>query len=289
MRKSVRHRLVWVGLLVLVAGVLSGCSVGSDDADPTRTSEPALMATTPATPIEPATATTSPTLSPPTPTAEPPTPTQTATPSPTATATPIPRVPLGNITPLDPAVLTNFSLSMETELRGVPGQSDFVTSLLILQAAPDRYYLRSTTGGASIESWLVDGTTYLTQADGSVAQLPEGSDTALFSPALLVQTVPTVSGETLGVSLGVEEVGGRQATRYRVDGEDLLASAGWLPGDSATDVEGQLEIWIDNELNIILRQESDVRWENTDGSTGSFTGRYEVTNVSTTEPVTAPG
>jgi hypothetical protein len=185
--------------------------------------------------------------------------------------------------------VTNYSLSTEFDLRGVPGQSDLAISLLILQAAPNHYYLRSTSGSAGIESWLVDGTTYLTQADGSVAELPEGSDTALFSPSLLVQTIPTISGETQGVNLGAEFVGGRQSTHYRIDAEDLFATATWLPGDSATDIEGQVDVWIDSELSIILRQDSNVRWENADSSPGSFIGRYEVTNVSTTEPVTAPG
>jgi hypothetical protein len=196
---------------------------------------------------------------------------------------------LGTITPLDPNVVTNYSLSTDIELRGVPGQSDFVMSLLILQAAPNHYYLRSTSGGAGIESWLVDGTTYLTQADGSVAELPEGSDTALFSPALLVQTIPALSGDTIGQMLGVDDVGGRQATHYQVDGEDLVESVSWLPGDGASDIEGQVDVWIDNELRIVLRQVSDVRWENSDGSPGSFVGNYEITNVTTTQPVTAPG
>jgi hypothetical protein len=198
-------------------------------------------------------------------------------------------VPLGTITPLDPNAIPNFSLSTNIELRGVPGQTDFVMSLLILQAAPNHYYLKSTSGESGIESWLVDGTTYLTQADGSVARLPDGSDTALFSPALLVQTIPNVSGDTVGIDLGVEDVGGRQATHYQIDAEDLFETAPWLPGDSATDIEGQVDVWIDTELRIILRQESNVRWENADGSPGSFVGHYEVTNVTTTEPVTAPG
>lgn len=289
MSESVRRRLVLVGLLVLVASVLNGCIVGSDDADPTSTTSATPLATTPVSPISTATATTPATPPTATSTPDPPTPTRTPTPRPTATATPIPKEPLGNLSPLDPAIVTNYSLSAEIELRGIPNQSDFVMSLLILQAAPNHYYLRSTSGNSAIESWLVDGTTYLTQADGSVARLPEGSDTALFSPALLVQTVPTVSGDTLGVPLGVEDVGGRQATHYRIDGEDLLASASWLPGDSASDVEGQIDIWIDNERRIVLRQESDLRWENTDGTAGSYVGRYEITNVNTTEPVTAPG
>jgi hypothetical protein len=289
-RESVRRRLVWAGTLVLVASLFGGCIIGSDDADSTSTvmASPSLTMTTadPTVTVAPsATATTAP----PTETPMPPTATATRTPRPTATATPIPKLPIGIIAPLDPQVVTNYSLSTEIELRGVPGQSDFVMSLLILQAAPNHYYLKSTSGGSGIESWLVDGTTYLTQADGSVAQLPDGSDTALFSPALLVQTVPTVSGETAGMNLGVEEVGGRQATHFRIDAEDLFATAPWLPADSATDIEGQVEVWIDNGLSIILRQEADVRWENAGGTPGLFVGRYEVTNVTTTEAVTAPG
>lgn len=291
MRESVRRRLVWAGTLVLVAGLFGGCIVGSDDADPTSTVEasPSRTAATAADPTVTAAPSATETTAPPTQTPVPPTATATPTPRPTATATPLPKVPIGTITPLDPDVVMNYSLSTEIELRGVPGQSDFVMSLLILQAAPNRYYLKSTSGGSGIESWLVDGTTYLTQADGSVAQLPDGSDTALFSPALLVQTAPIVSGETAGVNLGTEDVGGRQTTRYRIEAEDLFATAPWLPGDNATNIDGQVEVWIDNELSIIMRQVSDVRWENADGTPGSYVGRYEVTNVTTTEPVTAPG
>ncbi len=291
MRESVRRRLVWAGTLVLVASLFGGCIVGSDDTDPTSTAEPppSLTATTTADPTVTIAPSATATTAPPTETLVPPTATSTPTSRPTATATPLPKVPLGTITPLNPTAVTNYSLSTEIELRGVPGQSDFVMSLLILQSAPNHYYLKSTSGGSGIESWLVDGTTYLTQADGSVAQLPDGSDTALFSPTLLIQTVPMVSGETVGVDLGVEDVGGRQATHYRIEASDLFETAPWLPGDSATDTEGQLEVWIDNELSIIVRQESDVRWENADGTSGSFVGRYEVTNINTTEPVTAPG
>jgi hypothetical protein len=290
-RESVRRRLVWAGTLVLVASVFGGCIVGSDDPDPTSTVDApqSLTATTPAGPTETVAPSATATAAPPTRTPVPPTATRTPTPRPTATATPLPKVALGTITPLDPNAVTNYSLSTEIELRGVPGQSDFVMSLLILQSAPDHYYLKSTSGGSGIESWLVDGTTYLTQADGSVAQLPNGGDTALFSPTLLIQTVPMVSGETVGVNLGVEDVGGRQATHYRIEAGDLFATATWLPGESATDIAGQAEVWIDNELSIIVRQESDVRWENVDGTPGSFVGRYEVTNITTTEPVTAPG
>ncbi|HEX5164050.1 MAG TPA: hypothetical protein VFV93_01540, partial [Thermomicrobiales bacterium] len=196
---------------------------------------------------------------------------------------------LGEIAPLDPNVVTNYSLSTNLELKGIPRQADFVMSLLILQSAPDHYYLRSTSGDSGIESWLVDGTTYLTQADGSVASIPQGSDTALFSPSLLVQTIPAISGDVVGIMAGVEEVSGRQATHYTVDGEDLLDKTSWLPGDTADDIDGQVDIWIDNELHIIVRQESNVTWNNRDNTQGSFVGHYEVTNIGTTEPVTAPG
>lgn len=289
MRKSVSHRLVWVVLLVVVAVALSACIDGSDDADPTATSEPLAIATTVASPIVQATSTATVVATQPAPTSTsvPPT-TRTPTPQPTATVTPVPKVALGAINPLDPFVLTNFTLNAGIEVRGVPNQSDVAMTLLVIQAAPDRYYLKSTSGSAGIESWLVDGTTYLTQADGSVAQLPGDSDTALFSPALLVQTVPTVSGDTVGIQLGTEDIGGRQATKYQIDGEDLLPTAAWLPGDGTSAVEGQVDVWIDSELGIILRQESNVGWTNSDGSTGSFSGVYEVLNISTTEPVTAP-
>lgn len=288
MSSSVRHRLIWAGVLLLTVGILSACSVGSSDPDPTSTAASAPPTTT-IEPTRPDATATPESTSTPTRTPVPPTPTQTATPSPTATATPIPRVPIGTITPLNPAVVTNFTLTTDLQLRGVPGQADFVMSLLILQAAPNHYYLRSTTGDSGIESWLVDGTTYLTQADGSVAQLPEGSDTALFSPALLVQTIPVISGETIGIVVGIEDVNGRQTTHHQIEGEDLLSSTVWLPGNEATNVKGTLDIWIDNETQLVIRRVADVSWRNSDRSEGSFVSAFDLTNITTTEPVTAPG
>jgi hypothetical protein len=287
-RKSVSRRLVWIAVVLVASALLSACIVGSDD-DPTATVEATTAPTEAASPST-AESTATATQVPSTPTPEPPTATatSTSTPSPTPTATAIPKVPLGAITALNPSAIQNFSLSTDVELRGVPNQTDFVTSLLILQSAPNHYYIRSTTGGSGLESWLVDGTTYLTQADGSVAELPDGSDTALFSPALLVQTIPTLSNETLATPLGFEDVSGRQATRYQIDAEDLLASTSWLPAD-VRDEDGQVDVWIDTELGIVLRQDANVTWENGDGTAGSYIIRYEVTNVGTTEPVRAPG
>lgn len=285
---SVRHWLVLAGVLLLTTGMLSACSFGSSDPDPTSTSNADLPTST-SEPIErepTATETSTPT---PTVTPVPPTATQTATPSPTPTVTPIPRVPIGETTPLDPAVITNYTLTTDLKLRGISGQTDFLMGLLILQAAPNHYYLKSTTGGSGIESWLVDGTTYLTQADGSVARLPQGSDTALFSPALLIQTIPTISSETVGIEVGVEEVNGRQTTHFRVDGRDLFESTPWLPREETSDVRGTLDIWIDNDTRLVIRRETDVHWKNMDGSDGSFVDTYDLTNITTTEPVTAPG
>lgn len=292
MRSLIRRRLVWVAGVILSAGALGSCVIGSnDDADvpPTVQLDPSQTFTAapgPSATLSPTTTSTASPTATPSPTTVPPTPSP--TPRPTASATPIPKAPLGEIAPLDPVVIVNFSLAAQIELRGVPNQSDFSMTLAIQQSAPDHYYLRSTSGSSVLESWLVDGTTYLTQADGGVAPLPAGSDTALFSPALLVQTIPVITGETLGTRLGNETVGGRDATRYRVDGEDLFQTATWLPGDTAIDIDGQVDVWIDSELRIVLRQESDVTWGN-DGAEGSFVGRLEVTNISTTVPVNAPG
>ena len=290
MRESVSRRLALVGSILLAAVLLSGCIVGTDDDDPTPTSESRETPTEAASPSPQvtATATTQPSPEAPTATTAPATATTTPTPRPTSTATPIPTEPLGEIAPINPIALENFTLSTDISLRGIPGQSDFVLNLLILQASPSHYYVKSTTGGSSLESWLVDGTTYLTQADGSVAELPGGSDTALFSPALLVQTVPALAGETQAIDLGTEEVAGRQTTHRQIAADDLIADTTWLPAD-ASDADGVVDLWIDNELGIVIRQEADITWENADGSTGSYEIRYEVTNVGATEPVTAPG
>lgn len=290
MRESVSRRLVGIGSLLLAATLLGACVVGSDDDDPTAMVEATVAATEAASPTVTAGETATTSTAPATATAVPAMPdsTATSTPSPTPTVTPIPKTPLGAMAPLNPTVIQNFTVSTNVELRGIPNQSDFATSLLILQSAPDHYYLKSSTGDSGLESWLVDGTTYLTQADGSVAELPDGSDTALFSPTLLVQTIPMLSSETPSISLGTEDVAGRQATHYQIEAADLLSTTPWLPADTTNDA-GQVDVWVDTEFGIVLRQEANVTWQNADGSSGSYVVRYEVTNVGTTEPVRAPG
>jgi hypothetical protein len=269
--------------------LVAGCSLGTNDSDDAAT--PTLEATRPATQAPAASPTARPSATPtPVPTATAPPPTATASPTvtPTATVTPVPEQPLGEIRPLDPLVLTNYSLAFALRVVGVPGEEDLTTTLNIEQSDPQTFHLLTQTGDTSFESWQVGGTTYLRQGDGTVVALPEGSDSALFSPALLVQTIPPLDSNMSVTRLGADTIEGRAVTHYRIDGEDYLAATRILPPDFAGDVRGKVDLWVDDEWRIALRLGGLVTWTNDDRTLGTLETSYDVTRILATPPVTAP-
>jgi hypothetical protein len=55
-----------------------------------------------------------------------------------------------------------------------------------------------------------------------------------------------------------------------------------------TDGAGQFDLWIDDELKILVKAESDVSWKNEDGTDGSFAYDYEIHDIGSTAGITAP-
>jgi hypothetical protein len=265
------------------------------DATPAATNTPVAVAETP-TPAAPAATPTSPAT--PTAVAVAPTPTVPAsTPTPSIATPPAPGIetptvdgetPFDDVEFIDPEALPNFSLTFTMEIAGVPDEEDTRIEMAIEQSALDNYHMRLVTDETTIETWLVDGVSYIGQDDGTVLEIPGGPDAALFSPSLFLQVLPPLSAELNAQEIGQETVNGRQTTHYRIGGRDFLAMSDLFLDEHVSDVTGNVDVWIDNELNIMIRQIGDVTWQLVDGSTGSMTTNYEMNNIGTTPPVQSP-
>jgi hypothetical protein len=306
-RSGTGHWIWAICALLALSLTIAACGGGDDD-DVTPTAEAAAATETPAaisqetpttasdpTPTVEATAT----LQAPTATAQPATPTQAqaaATATSPATATPTGTVEedlLADIEMLDPELLPNFTLVMRIEMRGVPGEledmdEDAIFDLEIEQSALDNYHMRFNSADMVIEIWSVDGMTYITEDDGSIVSLP-GSDMGFFSPSLFLQTVPPLDSELQARRTGEETVSGRQTTRYEVSAENYLAlSELFEDGMVPDDADGELVLWVDNELNIPIRYDADITWTNTDGTDGVLLMNYLISDIGSTPRVEAP-
>lgn len=195
---------------------------------------------------------------------------------------------LGDIETIDPAALPNYTMTFDFAVNGLLEQEDTEMSLLIEQASPDNYHMVVNTDGSEVEVWRIGEASYISQDGAAPIQVPAGSGQDLFEPSLFLQSLPPFPPEMNVQDEGIEEVNGREARRYTVAGEDYLAVSEIGDVSQLSDIEGGVEILVDEELNILLYFDADITWTNPDGSEGSFIGAQEISNIGDTEEISAP-
>lgn len=283
--------------------VLFAACIGGDSDDPEPTSTPETEATsapsgptpsdgaTPTGEAEP-TATSEPTSTPeptptitPTATPAPPTATPTNTPTPTPTPLPTEDDPAKDSLPVD-QVTSNFTLHYNVQFTG--GESDTAIELAVEQHDADSYHIRVQNTGQQTEAWRVGETTWVAGPNGAIVELPGLVDPNLYAPSSFLFLIPDLRES--GTATVIDEdadVEGRSATRYEVD--PSVADRYWpQQGNPPGEAEGTFEIWIDNELNLIVRAEADIQWPS-----GSNSPRMEmsylITRIDSTPEVQPPG
>lgn len=279
--------------------VLASCSIGGgdDDDDESRVETPEVTATTeltattepsPTETAEPTPTATATATSTPTPT---PTSTSTPTPSPTPTATPLPVVenPFADA-PMPDAVLENYTLSYRANFTSDDAPMDQI-ELLIEQHSPTSFHVNASgnpeTGREAIELWVAGEQTFLREPGGEIFELPSTVDPTLFSPSAYVILTPDLSDTPRALEQGVEEVEGRQTTRYLVSAEHV-AQSGLAEGSDEQDPEGEMEVWVDTEQGFIVRMVADVAWTDENGARRKAEIDYLISNVGSTPEIGAP-
>jgi hypothetical protein len=191
------------------------------------------------------------------------------------------------------ADVPNFTLDFTGHFENVPDDTGEIFSadleMMLMQSEPDIYHLTFITTGdeaIELEVWSLADATYIAESGDTPVELPGGM-AAEFAPANLLIIVPPVEALLVAEEVGQEDVNGRSTTHYRVDAEDaavILAPE----GTEINDAEGDMDIWIDDELGIVLQMTADVTWTNADDTDAEVTIDYMVSDVGDTDDIEAP-
>lgn len=285
-----RSRYLILGAVLIATLLFAACSINGDDDDAssTATDDPAPEFT--------ATQVPEPTATEPDPTATPeptatstatatatPEPTSTPTATPTPTPIPIEENPFADV-PSPDLVLENYTVTYNAEIETPEGELETI-DIFIEQSSPDRYHLRA---GAETEIWVIDGATYFRNPDdGSVFQVPTAVDPGLVSPAAYLIQVPNPASIPEALRVGEEDVDGRPAIHYSVDA-DQIEQFGLADDETVTDPEGDVDVWIDQELGFISRMEIDVDWTDESGARQSAVINFIISDVGSTAEIAPP-
>lgn len=288
------------GALVLSLAILTACGGGgdSDSVEPTLTVAPAGPTSTSTPEVEPeveSTSTPTVTSTPeptatitPSPTPVPPTATPTNTPTPTATPLPTVVAPFSTTRPAGEA-LTNFTLdySARFESEGEDEEAGSV-DLRIEQARADSYHLQVASVGQQTEAWRVNEAIYVLGPGGAVVEVPGLVDQNLYAPSTFLALVPDLAVIDSATVLGENvDLAGRSTTRYQIDPAEAAA---FRPSQSEVgdDVEGIFEVWVDNELGVVIQMEVDVDWTGSGGESQTIVIHYLLTGINSTPEAQAP-
>lgn len=201
--------------------------------------------------------------------------------------------PFGDLAELTSDV-PNFTLDYTGTFDNVPDETGATFSadmeMMLEQSEADIYHLRLMTTGddeVEIEMWSLGDATYIAESGEEPVELPAGTATGM-APTDALLIVPPVETLDAADEVGQEDIGGRSATHYEVDPEDaalILMSQ----GVTFSNPEGDMDIWIDDELDIILQMTADITFENEDGSEGAIEMNYMVSDINETDDIEAPG
>lgn len=187
----------------------------------------------------------------------------------------------------------NFTLDFTGSFENVPDDTGEIFSadidMMLMQSEPDIYQLSFTTTGddaVELEVWSLADSTFIAESGGMPVELPAGIASE-FAPTNALVVVPPVATLAVAEEVGADEVDGRDATQYRVEAEDaavILAPQ----GAEINDPEGEMEIWIDDELGVVLQMVADVTWTNEDDTEAMVVIDYTVSDVGETDDIEAP-
>ena len=191
---------------------------------------------------------------------------------------------------LDPELLPNFAMTMNFNATNMSGTPQTTLTMVMEQSAIGNYHINMETDGQALEFWTIGDQSW-TSIGGEVVESPTGP---LFSPADILQTSELIPEGLNAREAGSEEVNGRQTTKWVVDGSDYVAymnEQAKVDGTSTvemTDGTGEVTVWIDEELKIMIKAEGDVAWSNSDDTQGSLVYDYSIHDIGSTADIVAP-
>lgn len=196
---------------------------------------------------------------------------------------------LGDFETLDPELLPNFSLTMNFVATNMSGVPETNLQMQMEQSDIDNYHFNMNSEGELLEFWTIGDQSW-TSIGGEVMESPTGP---MFRPADILTTGELIPEGLDAQREGTEQVNGRETTKWVIDGADYVAYMNAEEESNATGIEmsdgsGEVVVWVDNELNIMLKAEGDVAWSNSDGTDGTLVYDYEIYDIGSTADIVAP-
>lgn len=200
--------------------------------------------------------------------------------------------PFGDLAELSTDV-PNFTLDFTGMFDNAPDDTGETftadTELMMEQSEEDVYHLSLITTGddeLELEVWSLPDATFVAESGSEPVELPAGTASQMsLADALMI--IPPVEALEAAEEVGQEDIDGRAATHYQVDAEDA-ALVLLTQGVTVTNPEGDMDIWVDDELDIVVQMTADLTFENEDGSDGSIEMEYMVTEIDDTSDIEAP-
>lgn len=193
------------------------------------------------------------------------------------------------------ADVPNFTLEFTGRFENVPDDTGDIFSadleMMLAQSEPDVYHIRLVSTGdedLQIEVWALTTATYISESGSAPVELPAGL-AAEFAPAEMLMILPPVELLQTAEEVGEDEVDGRTATEYRVDAQQaVLVLVAEGEDVNVSNPQGEMNIWVDDELGIIVQMTADITFDNEDGTEGSIVIDYLVSDIGETDDIEAP-
>lgn len=190
----------------------------------------------------------------------------------------------------------NFTLDLTTNVSNLPDGMGVVNSadatVALAQSEPQVYHLMMDASGDQpfqLEIWSLPDAVYIAEDGDDPIQLPPEMATLYTPGEVLMMVVPPVELLQTADEAGQEEIDGRTATRYDVDAETAMAmlmAQGQMSG--VTNPQGEMQIWVDEELDVVIQMMVDITFENEDGTEGSIMIDLQVTDIDETTDIESP-
>lgn len=197
-----------------------------------------------------------------------------------------PLAELGDVTALE-----NYTLVAEGSFNFTAAGAQAFT-MEVQRSAPDNYrFLVDILDLTTMEVWAVTDTMYIQMDGGTTEDVPFTPEdtTGQFNPSFYLTQFQQPELFSTAELVGDEEINGRATTHYTFTAEQWAEATTEL-GMMVEEVGGEGgDIWVDNELSVIVRMNTDLSW--TDGTTGETFEQimtWDVTDIDETEPVEPP-
>lgn len=184
--------------------------------------------------------------------------------------------------------LDNFTLTVtgQTAFQAVDDTEPIDVDLTYQQSSPDTYYMHNASGEFDAEIWSVDGEIWIQDEDGvqeATNGIPEEFDVTVYLTML-----PEVDRISDAEHVGQEERDGRTTEHYTIPADEAIAYMPGLQDAAPEDAEGSLDIWVDEEEDLIVHMVTDIRWADADGNELAIDLEYTLSDIGETEEISPP-